>query len=74
MEQMTEKQLTEREKREITKRNAQLVRLSYERLLTEYEAATNSRGMVATWGRVGGRSNKIARPTQDRALAAMAFE
>lgn len=66
--------MTEREKWEVTKRNAQMVRQNYERLLTEYEAAAGSRGQVALWGRAGGGSGRIARPTQDRAMAAIALE
>ncbi|MBO4299060.1 MAG: hypothetical protein IKS52_08950 [Clostridia bacterium] len=66
--------MTEREKRELTKRSALLVRQNYERLLTEYETLAGSRDMVTAWGRAGGRSNKIPHPTQDRAMASMAFE
>ncbi|MBR3504854.1 MAG: hypothetical protein IKO07_11535 [Clostridia bacterium] len=50
------------------------VRYHYEKLLTEYEAATSSRGLVASWGRVGGSGNRIVKPTQDRALSAIAAE
>jgi|GEM_PF-4911649 len=71
---MTEREKSELAKREKTKRNMLLVRRHYERLLTEYEAATNSRGMAAAWGRVGGLGNRIARPTQDRAMCAIALE
>ena len=66
--------MTKQEKLALTKENMRLVRHHYERLLTEYEAATGSRGLVAAWGRVGSRSGVITRPTQERALASIAAE
>ncbi len=66
--------MTEQEKWEMTKRNAQLIRRHYERLMTEYEALSGSRGQAAVWGRPGGSGGRIARPTQDRAMASMAYE
>ncbi len=66
--------MTEEEKRVITKEQIKLVRAQYRRLSTEYEAAAGSRGAVSAWGGVGGRSGRISRPTQDRALRAIELE
>ena len=80
-EEMTEEMkraMAEEATREARARRAlermKLVRYHYEKLLTEYEAATGSRGLVAAWGRVGGVGSRLSRPTQDRALSAIAME
>ena len=62
------------EKQRETLKQMQLVRYHYERLQTEFEAATSSRGLVAVWGRVGGSGNRIDRPTQNRALSDISAE
>ena len=82
MKEAKAQKLAEKEKREATREAhrrtalAQMkrVRCQYEKVLTEYEAATGSRGLVAAWGRVGGSGNRITQPTQERALSAIAME
>ena len=66
--------MTEKEKLDMTRLNMKRVRHQYVRLLTELEAASESRGAVTSWGSVGGRSGRISRPTQQRAISRIELE
>ncbi|MBQ8953619.1 MAG: hypothetical protein IJ048_05850 [Clostridia bacterium] len=66
--------MTREEKLRLAKDSMALVRSHYQPMLTEYEAATGSRGLVAVWGRVGGRSNAVTHPTEHRAMASIEVE
>ena len=66
--------MTDQKKRELTKEHMKLVRRRYERIQSEYERLSGSRGKVSAWGGLGGSSHKIAKPTEDQALAAIELE
>lgn len=67
--------ITEGEKLTITKDYIRKLRLEGPRALTEYERALHSGGLVSGWGCVsGGRTNRVSRPTQARALACIEAE
>lgn len=67
--------ITEGEKLTITRNYIRKLRLEGPRALTEYERALHSGGLVSNWGGLsGGRTNRISRPTQARALAGIEAE
>ncbi len=70
---MTENGTMEARQRAALERMKQ-VRHHYERLQTECEAIAGSGGQVTAWGRVGSSGNRVSRPTQNRAMRAVAME
>lgn len=63
--------ITEGEKLHCTQEALKKLRCEGPRALAAYERVWHSGGQVSGWGGAGGRTNRVSRPTQERALAAI---